>query len=216
MTILLATNWPSTLPPATCEFGRSRNHVEQRSPRSRLPTVVVQARPLWACSLSWRLPATSANELRWHLENLEGRRGTVLFPDFNAPTRTDLTGFTITAQSAASAGATSLTITGLPINLTPAVRRGELIQAGRRLYIIAADANSNASGVATLTLTTPLVFAVAAAAATPLLTPRVEMRMVAGGWSTARRAEDGYITARADFLETVSDYTAIGPSDGEP
>lgn len=212
MTLIVNTAWLGSLRPTTCEWGRVRNQIEQRSPRSRVSTIIAQMRPLWFCKLTWRMPGDFGNDLRWHLENLEGQRGSVLLWDFGATPRNDLLTNTLTVRVAALVNATSVQIQGAPVSVAALFARGELIQIARRLYMISATVASDASGFATLTLTTPLLAAASVGAAVTAVNPRVEMRMVEASWSNARRAEDGVFTARAEFIETVSDYTAVGPS----
>lgn len=83
--LTVAQRWPSEVCPETCEFGRSRNDILQRSSTSRQEFVVRRGRPLWTATLTWDLTITRERTLRYWLDTLQGHRGSVILWDFKAP-----------------------------------------------------------------------------------------------------------------------------------
>lgn len=83
---IINQRWPRELCPTSCVFGRSRNDVLQRSPRTRQTHVISQGRPLWAADCTWSLPNTEKlAKLRYWLESLEGFAGSVQVWNFASP-----------------------------------------------------------------------------------------------------------------------------------
>lgn len=114
-------------------------------------------------------------------------------------------GNTVPVSAAASAGATSVTLSGLAPS-RPATVQGQYVQVGRRLYLAAADAASDGAGTATVLLQTPLLVAAAAGDPVRLVSAGCEMRLASQAWSASSSATDGYVTVSASFEETVEDY----------
>ena len=205
---LINQKWPLTLLPATCDFGRDRNDFEMISPRNLSPKNIIQQRPLWTCSLTWRLPLSSLAEFRYWMDGLEGQQGSVQLWDFGQPIRTEWESSGINVRVAAAVGATTVAIRGFPLVAGQQLRRGERIQFGRRLYLIDQTTNINAAnGLANAIISTPLLTAVAPNDVVTIPRASCEMQLVRGSWSASGSAGDGFLTASAEFIETVSDYT---------
>lgn len=204
---IINQKWPNTLLPVTCDFGRDRNHFEMITPRSLSPKIIVQQRPLWTCKLTWRLPLSSLPEFRYWMDGLEGQQGSVQLWDFTQPLRTEWDGVPIAVRVAAAIGATTVSLKSFPLVAGQQIRRGEYIQFGRRLYMIDNTTAVNATtGNANAILSTPLLAAVAVNEPATIPRAACEMQLMSGGWSTSFAQADGFFTASADFLETVSDY----------
>lgn len=211
---IIAQRWPVALAPVSCEFGRSRNATLQVSPRSRKETLIAQGRPLWMAKLAWQFPQDStAALLQYWLEAIDGHAGSVIMWDWslNVPVNYAAPAHwvweaTVQVNGAHSAGATSLALKGLAASSVAAIQGGK-VQVGRRLYVVAATVNSDGSGNATLTLTTPLLAAAANNDPAYLGNPGCEMRLDKQVWQAAARAGDGLISVSADFVETVADFS---------
>lgn len=233
---IINQRWPTTLLPQSCKFGRTRNDVRQYSPRTRQDTVITMGRPLWTAECTWRVAqntATAAALRRW-LEALDGFRGSVQIWDFSAPQNT--TGYpaqainwvnggvaywwinggilypwnnsiTRTANAAATAGATSVALAGFAASQVGAVIMGQYIQIGRRLYLSDTDVNANGSGVATVTLQTPLLANVANGDTIRLSAAACEMQLASQDWSGSATAGGGFVDVTATFIESVDDVT---------
>lgn len=81
---------------------------------------------------------------------LRGRRGTFLMGDPDYTDNTGLASGTLTTSGAASAGANSVTITGLSLSQTNSFKAGDYISLNSQLLMIIDNANSNGSGNATV------------------------------------------------------------------
>lgn len=117
-----------------------------------------------------------------------------------------VSGATVTVNANAAVGATSVIVQGLQAS-KPAVVAGQYVQFGRRLYIAAADANSNGGGVATIELTSGLLAAANAFDTARLVEAACEMELIDQDISEAADASDGMVSVRARFRETVEDVS---------
>jgi hypothetical protein len=106
--------------------------------------------------------------------------------------------------SAASAGATSIVVTGLAANALAAIQ-GQYVQIGRRLYLVDQGATANGAGSATIQLSTPLLAAIAGGTLVRFAEAACEMELVSQSWSSSARAGDGFMSVSASFRETVMD-----------
>lgn len=91
----------------------------------------------------WRLWAAFFVKLR-------GRRGTFLMGDPDYKSNSGAATGTLTTSGTVSAGATSVTITGLSANQTGSFKAGDYISMNDQLVMIIEDASSNLSGNATV------------------------------------------------------------------
>jgi len=115
-------------------------------------------------------------------------------------------GATVSA-SAGAAGATSVTLSGLAPNSIAAVQ-GQYVQIGRRLYLAAAGAMSDAGGVATVQITPGLISAVSAGTTSRLVFAACEMQLAEQDFDSSATAGDGAVSISATFIESVEDVTA--------
>lgn len=202
---IIAQQWPTTLTPTSCRFGRTRNAELQLSPRTRKENVIQKGRPLWAASLEWRLLPAQLSELQYWLDGLDGFGGSVMLYDFGFERNPALTySNTATATAIAAIGATSVAVSGLAIGST--ISRGDAVQVGRRRYVVSTTVVVPGTGLATLALSTPLLSAVAVSDTLTLQNAACEMRLSNQDWSKSFSAGDGLHSVSADFIETVVDY----------
>lgn len=182
--------------------------------------------------MTWEASSgTDEARLRYLLDGIEGFRGSVDIWDFSARSNLPASAFATwtnaginyawtwfgstafwnaaaayACPAGAVAGGTTLILAGLAAN-QPAVVQGGYVQAGRRLYLAAASATADGSGVVTITLSTPLVASVGAGALVRLQQAGCEMRLVSQAWAADRDAENPFYSVTAQFLETVEDYS---------
>lgn len=138
--------WPSTLLPERMGIqlvqvsgGSDASPYSKKRNFFRLPS------DHWRASLSW----TSAREAQWRdiqgfVATLGGRAGRFLLAD---PAYSGAlggnTGGTVTATGTANAA--TVTLAGLG-GTNPALKRGDRLSIGERLYIVTADANHSGGG----------------------------------------------------------------------
>lgn len=234
---LINQRWPEDLCPVSCSFGATRNDVQQRSPRTRQPSVIRQGRKLWTAELTWRLPRTDKlAKLRYLLEALEGFAGSVQLWDFSNPYPEGMLlaeptagrrmlwtaagsssywawaglpshwayGATVQVGASASIGATSVSLSGLAPS-RPAAVQGQYVQVGRRLYIAADSAASDASGNATIPLLSPLLSPAVAGDVARLVAAGCEMQLADQNTNSSSSAGD-IVSMSARFIETVEDF----------
>lgn len=101
-----------------------------------------------------------------------------------------------------AAGVSTVTVTGWPANRA-VLLKGDFIQLGEDLYLVAADVSSNAPGSATITLTTPLLNAITPASIVRVTEAGCIMRMKGGAWSIQRSWDGALYMAQAAFEEVV-------------
>lgn len=109
---------------------------------------------------------------------------------------------TIAMTGSFAAGSTSIQVTGCPAS-TLILIKGDLIEIDEYLYVVGNDVLTNASGVATITLTTGLVVGATVASVIVLTNPGCRMRLVGGDWGLERQWDDGLFRASAQFLEVA-------------
>jgi hypothetical protein len=213
---ILNQRWPNDLIPEACQFGRSRNDQLQVSPRTRETHVIRMGRPLWSAELSWTMPSgNTLAKLRYWLEELDGFAGSVQIWNFAAPHPMPIgttalpthwqAGSTVQIAAGASINATSVALKGLQAS-QPAVKQGQPIQIGRRIYIAAADVNADGSGNATVGLTGGLLAAAVTNDIVRLRDAACEMRLAEQSFTEETEAQTGWTRIRASFVETVTDF----------
>lgn len=113
-------------------------------------------------------------------------------------------GSSIATASPASAGATSVTFTGLPASTLVAVQ-GQYIQIDRRLYLVAATVASDGSGNATVQITPGLLADAPTGTTVRLVEAACEMELDSSDFDQSMTAGEGMSTVTATFIETVND-----------
>jgi len=156
--------WPSTIIPSASEWRMVANTA------SFGQTALARAGDRWACTLSLPiLRRDEASVLRAYLARLRGHSHRAVLPN-HAYVR--LGALTTDARVAGgSQTGTTLVVDGVEASLENALRPGDLIGLDGRLYMVAADADSDSAGQLTLTLTHPIVTAPADNAVVSVVSP---------------------------------------------
>ena len=141
--------WPSTIIPAASEWRLIAN-TASFGLRTR-----VRAGDRWGCTLSIpTLPRSSAMQLRAFLARLLGHTHRCVLPN-HAFLRRGAIAANAKVYGASQTGPT-LVVDSVEAGLSNALRTGDFIAVDGRLYMVAADCSSNASGQLTITLTNPI------------------------------------------------------------
>lgn len=114
-------------------------------------------------------------------------------------------GSTVALGADATAGDTSISVTGLDASKI-AVVQGQYVQVGRRLYIATATTSSDASGDATITITPGLLADASTGAEVRLVEAACEMFLLDKEIEESAAAGGGFSQVSATFRETVADY----------
>lgn len=110
----------------------------------------------------------------------------------------------ISVQSDAAIAATSIATTGWPVSSTAIVKSGQYLEVGEYLYVVSADASSDAFSNATLSLTTPLIAPAVVGDRVEVSIPRARMRPASPDWSGSRSANEALWTVDVEFVEAVA------------
>ena len=195
------TTWPIGIQPSHCSWSRDRTDGFLESPTTRARQIVRRGRPLWKASITWGVKPEDVSEVRYQIESLKGGAGSVKLHDFASiilPTPA------VPLLAAASVGATSISTSGWPVSTTGVVIAGQYLEVAELLYLVAATANSDGSGQATITLTTPLLAAASIGALAVLIRPGCQMRIDSQDWSGARTADGALWSVNGSFVEKVT------------
>jgi hypothetical protein len=106
---------------------------------------------------------------------------------------------------AAAAGAYSVTMSGWQESAYVG-RNSDYIQIDNRLYMLAGDMITNAAGVGTATLMTPLIKAAPVGTVCVIEEASCEMRLVDPKQSWSRSAGEAFTSFSLNFIETVRDF----------
>jgi hypothetical protein len=84
-----------------------------------------------------------------------------------------------------------------------ALQRGDLIQLDENLYVVGAHSFADASGVASVSLTTGLIVAITTVSAVTITEPAARMRLDAIDWAHSQGWSDQYVQAQLRFIEVA-------------
>lgn len=159
--------WPEALAPSAQSFFLQPHTGRSTSPFTRQQKVYARSAPLWISRMSFRGGANGSAGLEAKgaaldalIARLKGGQNRAGLIDWR---RTAHRGATPTGNSAAAAGATTITLTGLGAG--GQVLAGDYISGDGRPHIIVADATANGGGSATVTFEPPLIAGIASNAA---------------------------------------------------
>ena len=188
--------WPATIIPAGCEWQLRANTASFGS------RALARAGDRWACTLSLPvMPREKAHVMRAFLARLRGQAHRVVLP-VHAYVRRGALSSNARVAGAAQTGST-LAMDGVEGSLTNALRTGDFVGVAGRLYMVAADANSNSSGALTVSLTHPLSVAPADDALVQVLVPTA--RFILQGDVSWEHLNLGRMTiAPLNFLEDIA------------
>jgi len=170
--------WPSTLPrPAGLTFSLKPNTQVFQSPLTQSTQTLEIPGARWVASITWtELVQSEIRTLRAFLARLRGRSGRLYLWDMSLETPAGIATGTPLVNGAAQTGST-LTTDGWTISQTGILKAGDYIGVNGELKVITADANSNASGQATLTFEPPLRASPADNAAITVSAPKCTFRL---------------------------------------
>lgn len=161
--------WPSGLAPRAVQFHLLPHTGGTASPFSRVTKTYELSAPLWVCRMSFTGGYDGASGISAFgpvldglLARLRGKANRLGVYDFRRP-RTRGADTSSAGNLAASAGAFSMTITGLNPGAT--LLTGDYVGGDGRPHILVADATANGSGTATIFFEPALRAAIGANAA---------------------------------------------------
>lgn len=141
--------------PASLEWRLVSNTQVFKSPLSGATQTLELPGARWAAALSYfNLEVAQLRVLSAFLVRLRGQAGTFTLHDFARPTPEGLATGTPVVSGAGQSGNTLVT-TGWTTSITGILLAGDYIQVGDELKMVVADANSDGSGGATLTIEPP-------------------------------------------------------------
>lgn len=184
----MATSFPVTLPTTpTCRirFRQMSAVAVGQSPYTFAQQVQRRQGQVWGLEVSYPpLERATAEALHAALCSLNGREGTFLFGDYAHQTPRGTATGTPLVKGASQTGEDLIT-DGWTNSITGILKAGDWIQLGTtstaRLYKVLADANSNGSGEATLTLWPRIFTAWADNAALTISYPKGNFRLTTDG-----------------------------------
>ena len=101
-----------------------------------------------------------------------------------------------------AAGISVITVSGFPVSAV-AMMRGDLIEIDEHLYMLAQPAVADAGGIATMTLSDPLVTSINGTSVVKIIQPACKMRLNGVSWGTSRQWDGAIATASAKFIEVA-------------
>lgn len=162
--------WPDDLVPYAVSFYLQPHTGGSESPFSRVSKVYGLSAPRWVCSMSFRGGYWGRRGMEAYgprldamLAKLKGRQNRVELFDWRRHEMRAQLWTTSVGNLAASLGATTMTITGLPPGTK--VYAGDYLGGDGRPHIILDDVWANSSGQAVVTFEPPLKAAISADAA---------------------------------------------------
>jgi len=144
--------------PHRIEWGLQSNVQVSTSPLNGAVQTVELPGARWRCTMYYEnLLAEDAAKLRSFLVQLRGQSGRFLCPCWAGLSPRGVGGGSPLVSGAAQTG-TSLTVNGAGANKTAWLKDGDFISFGTipELHMVKADANTNGSGVATLSIEPPI------------------------------------------------------------
>lgn len=153
-------SWPTIIAPSSAVFRLVPNTQTFRSPLDGTRQTIAQPGSAWAATLTWN----TLNENHWRpftafIASLQGAAGRFYFGPPHASKPKGAITTSPTVNGAGQTG-TTLAIASAGISIAGVFKAGDFISfntsAGRELKIVTADATSNGSGQATLTIAPPI------------------------------------------------------------
>lgn len=171
--------WPASLPrPSGLTFSLKPNSQSFQSPLTKTTQTMEMPGARWVAVVTWsELVRAEIRTLRAFLAQLRGRAGRVYLWDMSMETPEGVATGTPLVMGAAQVGS-SLVTDGWTASVTGILLTGDYIGVGGELKTLIADANSNASGQATLVFEPPLRASPADNAAITLIKPTCIFRLL--------------------------------------
>jgi len=149
--------WPTvSVDPTRCEWWLQGLTQEHRSPLSG----AVQTQELpgahWTARIEYHnVRDLDARTLQAFIGKMRGRAGRVYVPNFGRPSPVGVGGGTPVVAGAGQTGAT-LNVSGGPLSTTGWLLAGDAIGVNSQIYMLTADATTDGSGAAALSIAPPL------------------------------------------------------------
>lgn len=191
---------PSNLKIKRVEWGQRRYDIEFNAGDSGVSQVRILAPARWYAAIVCpdQLSAVEAAAWRDLILRLQGRVNQLAVWDMANPAPLGTMRGTLTLNTAAAVGATTLSITGGVGQAGTTLLTGDWIGVGsgstRQLVAVAADATANGSGVISVTISQPIRVAQLSGAAVTWDKPTCLMRQTGSDstWSFERQIRTGY------------------------
>jgi hypothetical protein len=206
MTIDYAT-WPDDLIPVRWDFFRQHNTTQFTSPITRSTQVLQRQGELWLATGTWMLEREESQQMDALLEMLKGAAIAIDMWDFSRPDPAGSNlGGTVEVNGTANAGDTTLNSEGWTISQSGVLLAGDLIGIDGYLYRVSQDVDSNGSGIAALSLTSPLRSDVGGSPGSVITRtkPKVSMRLIDD--SQSRRSYEGLTRVNTYTLSFVEEW----------
>lgn len=198
---------PSTVRVVRLEWGQRRSDLEFNGGDSGGTQARILAPPRWTASIVCPEAINQADAALWRslILRLNGRVHQLALHDLGNPAPRGTMRGTLTLNTAAAAGDTTLSITGGVGQASTTLLEGDWIGVGadatRQLVSVAADATANASGVISISISQPLRYAQTSASSVVWDRPTALFRMAStdSRWVHDRAIRTGY---SLDLLES--------------
>lgn len=190
--------------PTSVDWGFEANVAEHRSPFSG--AVQTQGLPggRWVTSITWRLAAeTEARVMEAWVLSLDGRANRALLWNMRRETPRGVGGGSPLVAGAAQSGRV-LNVDGGPISTAGWLLAGDMIGVGGYLYMLTADATTDGTGAAALTIAPGLRGSPANDAPLTLVRPTARFILVANRQTWSAGPGLGSIQFTLDFEEDPS------------
>lgn len=201
---------PASLKIQRIEWGQKRFDLRFESGDSGAGQSRILAPSRWTASLICSDYLSQANAAVWRdlILRLQGRINQLELYDIGNPAPVGTMRGTLTLNSAASAGDTTLSITGGAGQAATTLLTGDWIGIGsgttRQLVSVAADATANGSGVISVTISQPMRWAQSGGASVTWDKPTALFRQTTSDsrWTHERAVRTGYSLDLIESWET--------------
>lgn len=202
------STWPTDIIPHRWDMFLQHNTTQFVSPITRSSQLLHRQGELWMVTGTFSLERAESQRLDALLEMLRGAAVSIQLWDFSRPDPlgVNTAAGIIEVNGVAAAGDTSFASEGWAIGTTGLLLPGDLVGVEGYLYRCAQSVDSNGSGIATISLTSPLKSAVGGSPGSVVTRtkPRVSMRLVDD--SQASRSFEGLSQVNSYTLSFVEEW----------
>lgn len=169
--------FPTLRAPSSSTFQLVTNTLGFQSPLNKTTQTLELPGARWVFALTYQnLTDSERRILKAFIAQLRGAAGRFYLWDHNQPYPSGIATGTPVVNGAGQTGS-SLSVSGWTASKTGILKAGDYFQVGTELKMMVADANSNGSGIATLTFEPPLRAAPANGASIITTRPKCIMRL---------------------------------------
>lgn len=177
--------WPSvSVPPSRFEWWLESQTQEHVSPLTGAAQTQAMPGVRWAARAEYyNVSRADADLFMAFIAQMRGRAGRVALGNLGRPAPRGVGGGTPLVAGAGQTG-TTLNVDGGPLSTSGWLVTGDIVGIGSRLHVLTANAGTDGSGAATLSLAPPILTAPADNAAVTLSLPTVDFMFRADrqGW----------------------------------